>query len=202
MLPSRAERREVRRKESPQAVTVKEEPSELPTSTLPTEMPCVPTTITEGMSAGGRQPLVTDDVTAKVMWVRVCASIRLTSPGRPDSSISKTSVARLSAGHEAATEEGARRATVRLHLAEEERVRVAEGERVAVQSPYANSVTALREAAQDESSSVMVTALEAEKLPNGRETVTAPAGGAQLDATSSSLRAVVVGDDQHMAWPS
>jgi hypothetical protein len=159
----------------------------------------------EGMSADGRQPLVVADLTSNGTRLRVCASSRLTSPGMPDSSSSKKSVAGLSTCHEAA-EECDSRETVRLHLAEEKSVRVAaEGERVAVQAPNENSVATLREAAQEALSKVIVTDLEAEKLPNGRETVVTPGGGAQPEAASSSLRVVVtksVADDQHMWWPS
>jgi hypothetical protein len=124
----------------------------------------------------------------------------------PDSSSSKKRVAGLSTSQEAEVEEEEPRATVRLHLGEDERVRLArDGERVAVQSPYENRVTALREAVQEALSRVILTDLEAAKLPNGRGMVVAPAGGAQFEAASSSLRAVAsvnsVGDDQHMAWP-
>jgi hypothetical protein len=203
---STPERREERRKASPQAVTVKAEPSELLTSTLPTDTPCAPTKTAEGMSLGGMQPLLMDDLMAKGMWLREDALSRLTSPGMPDSSSSKKRVAGLSTSHEAAAEEREPRATVTLHLAEEDSVRVAaEGERVAVQAPYENSVATLREAAHEALSREMVTDLEAKKLPNGRETVATPGGGAQSEAASSSLRVVVmksVADDQHIWWPT
>jgi len=203
---STAERREERRKASPQAVTVKAEPSELTTSTLPTDTPCAPTTTAEGMPADGRQPLVEDDLTSKGTRLRVCASSRLTSPGMPDSSSSKKSVAGLSTSHEAATEEREPRATETLHLAEEDSVRVAaEGERVAVQAPYENSMAVSCDEAQEESRREMVTDLKAVKLPNRRETVATPDGGAQSEAASSSLRVVVmnsVADDKHIWWPS
>ena len=72
---------------------VKEEPSELTTSTLPTDTPSAPTTTKVGATAGGTQLLVAEESTGKGMRRKREASICHTSPGTPDASNINSSVA-------------------------------------------------------------------------------------------------------------